>query len=363
MPTAGGLEKSIVNGREIGCTAVQVFTRSPRQWNAPPLGPEATARFRQAVAETKMGFTVAHDSYLINLAAPDSVVLERSRAAFRDELERADVLGIPWVVTHMGAHLTSCEEDSMAVLCESMNLIVQQTQGLSTGIALETTAGQGTCLGRTFEQIAQVVDGCKSHPRVGVCLDTCHIFAAGYEIRSEEAYEETISSFGRIIGFDKLKVILANDSKKPLGSRVDRHEHVGDGEIGIEPFRRVVNDPRLSHAPMIVETPDADTMHKVNVERLRNLVNGSPGKEGSSMITVTVHLFGHYKDVNPESFDMRIPASSTVSQLAQALVSAEPKLSGIERICRAAVNEEYAVNSQPLREGDTVAFIPPMSGG
>jgi molybdopterin converting factor small subunit len=263
----------------------------------------------------------------------------------------------------MGAHLTGCEEDSMKVLCESMNLILQQTEGLSTGVALETTAGQGTCLGRTFEQIAQVVDGCKAHPRVGVCLDTCHIFAAGYDIRTDEVYEETFGAFGRVIGFDKLKLIHANDSKKPLGSRVDRHEHVGDGEIGIEAFRRVANDPRMRHAPMIVETPDADTMHQENVRRLRALVNGTPGIGDGSMITVTVHLFGHYKDVKPEAFLVGIPDSATVMELSKAIVSDEPKLAGLDRICRAAVNEEYSESTHRLREGDHVAFIPPMSGG
>ena len=276
MPTAGGIDKSILNGHAIGCTAVQVFTKNPRQWNAPPLDPELTARFRQAVVDTGMGFTVSHDSYLINLAAPDSAILERSREAFRDEMVRAEALGIPWVVTHMGAHLTSCEEDSLQVLCESMNLLLEQTEGFKSGVALETTAGQGTCLGRTFEQIAQVVHGCKEHPRVGVCLDTCHIFAAGYDIRTDDAYEETMTAFESILGFDKLKLIHANDSKKGLGSRVDRHEHIGDGELGLEPFRRLINDTRVTHAPMVVETPEADSMHAVNVQRLRNLhLNGA----------------------------------------------------------------------------------------
>src|SRR5439155_2347843 len=160
-PTAGDLSSGITSGIEIGSSAVQPFTDNPRQWTAPSLDPELAAKFRQSVSDSEMAFTVAHDSYLINLAAPDSAILERSRDAFRDELERADTLGIPWVVTHMGAHLASCEEDSMLVLCESMNVMIEQTEGLRAGIALETTAGQGTCLGRTFEQIAQVVDGCK----------------------------------------------------------------------------------------------------------------------------------------------------------------------------------------------------------
>jgi molybdopterin converting factor small subunit len=263
----------------------------------------------------------------------------------------------------MGAHLTGCEDDSMRVLCESMNLILQQTDGLQTGIALETTAGQGTCLGRTFEQIAQVVAGCKEHPRIGVCLDTCHIYAAGYDIRSEETYAATFGAFQRVIGFDKLKLIHANDSKKPLGSRVDRHEHVGDGEIGLEAFRRVANDPRMFHVPLIVETPDADTMHAENVRRLKALVKGSMGKAGEQVITVTVHVFGHYKDLRPEAFVVRMPDQATVTDLSEAVVREEPKLAGLERICRAAVNEEYAESSRKLQNGDVVAFIPPMSGG
>src|SRR2546421_2983608 len=269
MPTAGGIDKSLRNGRDIGCSAVQVFTCSPRQWKHPALDPEVVARFRQAREEAGIAFTVAHDSYLINLCAPDGAVLERSCGAFRDELERAEALGIPWVVTHMGAHLNSGEEPAIKLLCESITQILRETEGMAVGVALETTAGQGSCLGHRFEHIAQVVDGCASHPRLGVCLDTCHIFVAGYDIRDEESYDRTFDSFGSIIGFDKLKVIHANDAKKPLGSRVDRHEHLGEGEIGIEAFRRLVNDKRMLHIPVIVETPEAETMHAANVEKLR----------------------------------------------------------------------------------------------
>lgn len=276
MPTSGGICNSLVNGRAIGCSAVQVFTSSPRQWKSVPINPEIAAKFRETQAEQGIGFTVAHDSYLINLAASDSTILKKSREAFRDELDRAEALGIPWLVTHMGAHLDSPMEESMLVLCRSLAEILEATEGMEVGVALETTAGQGTGLGWRFEQIAQIINGCERHPRLGVCMDTCHIFVAGYDIRDAESYENTITVFDSIIGIDNLKVIHANDAKKPLGSRVDRHEHIGQGEIGIDAFARLVTDSRLAHVPIVVETPDADTMHVVNVERLRSLAHGAP---------------------------------------------------------------------------------------
>lgn len=271
MSTAGGLHNSLLTGKEIGCSAVQLFTGNPRQWQHGPLTDEVIEKFHTTRAGTEMSFTVAHDSYLINLAAPDEFILERSRNAFRGELERAEALGIPWVVTHMGASLGSCEGDAIELLCRSATLILEQTEGMSVGIAMETTAGQGTCLGATFEQIARVVDGCAAHARLGVCMDTCHVFAAGYDIRDEESYERTMETFDRVIGFERLKVIHANDSKKPLGSRVDRHEHIGDGEIGIAAFARLVKDKRLLHVPIVIETPELEKMHRVNLARLREL--------------------------------------------------------------------------------------------
>ncbi len=358
MPTAGGLAKSLSNGKAIGCTAVQVFTSSPRQWAHPPLAPEVADAFRHAKEEHGIGFTVAHDSYLINLAAPNPEVLERSKHAFGAELERAEALGIPWVVTHMGACMDSTEEEGIRLLCESLTQVLRETEGLQVGVALETTAGQGTCLGYRFEQIAQVVDGCQNHPRLGVCLDTCHIFVAGYDLRDEEAYQQTMADFDRVIGLQKLKVIHANDAKKPLGSRVDRHEHIGQGEIGIGAFERLVNDPRLLHVPIVIETPDADTMHAVNLAMLQELASGP-----ESGIPVVVRLFGHYRDAEPEPFTLRIPSGSTVADLAQVVAARSPRLAGLDRICRVAVNEEYAEPGLLLSPGDTAAFIPPMSGG
>jgi deoxyribonuclease-4 len=358
MPTAGGLCKSLTGGKEIGCTAVQLFTGSPRQWHHPPLDPATAEEFRRTQQETGIAFTVSHDSYLINLAAPDADILDRSRKAFRRELDRCEALGIPWVVTHMGAHLDSGPDEGIRVLCESLNGLLEGTDGMAAGVALETTAGQGTGLGYTFEQIARVLEGCRHHPRLGVCLDTCHIFVAGYDIREEDGYQQTFDLFNSLIGFDLLKVIHANDSKKPLGSRVDRHEHLGEGEIGIETFGRLVTDPRLLRVPVIIETPDSETMHAVNLAKLQRLAAG--GKMG---MRVTVRFFGHYSDFAADSTEMALEGNATVKDLALKLAAQDARLKGIERYCRAAVNEEYVAADAPLNEGDEVAFIPPMSGG
>ncbi len=275
MPTTGGLHKAITSGHEIGCTAVQLFTASPRQWRTRPLSEEELAAFAQAREETGIDTVISHDSYLINLAAPHEDVLQRSREAFLDELHRAEALNILWVVTHMGSYLDSSEEAGLTVLGESVRLLLQQTDGMRVGIALETTAGQGTNLGYRFEHLARVIDMAGGSERIGVCFDTCHVFVAGYDIRTPEALSATLEEFDRIIGLDRLKVIHVNDAKKPLGSRVDRHEHIGEGELGIETFRILLHEPRVAHVPVILETPDAEKMHPVNLQRLKALLNGS----------------------------------------------------------------------------------------
>ncbi len=275
MPTSGGLYKSLLGGKEIGCTAVQLFTSSPRQWTPQPLPEEAITKFRTAQETTGIPFTVAHDSYLINLAAPTPEVLEKSRKAFRGELDRAELLGIPWVVTHMGAHLNKGEDEALDRLVESLKLVLEETdaQGYKVGIALETTAGQGTGLGWRFEHLGRILNGVGGHPRLGVCMDTCHIFAAGYDLR-EDKYTETMAEFDRLVGLQNLKVIHANDCVKPLGCRVDRHAHLGLGQIGIAAFAQLATDPRLTQIPIIVETPDSETMHAVNLARLRLMTTG-----------------------------------------------------------------------------------------
>jgi deoxyribonuclease-4 len=273
MPTAGGHHNAISDGKAIGCQSVQIFTASPRQWRAPSISPEMAEKFKQIVAESGITKTVAHDSYLINLAAePGSEVLAKSRVAFRAEIERAEALGVDFLVSHPGAHGGAGEDVGIARLIESLDVIHQETAGAKVRVALETTAGQGTYLGGRFEQIARILQGVQDPARLAVCLDTCHVFAAGYDIRTPEAYAETMRLFDEIIGLQWLQVIHANDSQKAFGSHADRHAHIGEGEIGLEAFRCLVNDPRLAGLPVIVETPESETMHEVNVRRLQDLI-------------------------------------------------------------------------------------------
>ena len=273
MPTAGGHQKAILGGIAIGCETVQIFTASPRQWRAPSISPEMSEVFRKTLAESGITKTVAHDSYLINLAAePGSEVLAKSRAAFREEIERAEALGVNFLVSHPGAHGGVGEDVGIARLIESLDIIHAETPGMKVRTALETTAGQGTYLGGRFEQLARIIGGVKEPERLAVCLDTCHVFAAGYDIRTPETYAETMRLFQEIIGLEWLQVIHANDSLKAFGSHADRHAHIGEGEIGLEAFRLLVNDPRMAGLPVIVETPESETMHEVNVRRLRELI-------------------------------------------------------------------------------------------
>ena len=273
MPTAGGHHNAITDGKAIGCQSVQIFTASPRQWRAPSISLELAEKFKQIVAESGITKTVAHDSYLINLAAePGSDVLAKSRIAFRAEIERAEALGVDFLVSHPGAHGGVGEDIGIARLIESLDIIHQETVGAKVRVALETTAGQGTYLGGRFEQIARILQGVQDPARLAVCLDTCHVFAAGYDIRTPETYAETMRLFDEIIGLKWLQVIHANDSQKAFGSHADRHAHIGEGEIGLEAFRCLVNDPRLAGLPVIVETPESETMHEVNVRRLQELI-------------------------------------------------------------------------------------------
>jgi len=361
MPTSGGLYKSLTLGREIDCSAVQLFTCSPRQWNHATLKQEDVKRFLDAKHDTGIVFTVAHDSYLINLAAPSEEILWKSQAAFRSELERAEMLDIGWLVTHMGAHLDQGEDEALERLAQSVTQILDETDklGYKVGIALETTAGQGTGLGWRFEQLGRILAAVGDHTRLGVCLDTCHVFVAGYDLRGQKAYELTWSEFDREIGYNKLKVIHANDAKKPLGSRVDRHEHIGNGEIGAEPFARLMTDPRLAHVPVIVETPDSDTMHAENVARLRRLASGQSPK-----ISVTVQLYGHLSDVNSgEYLTLEMPFFATVADVAELLAKRDKRLENIRANCRFAVGEEYTDLTRKVYDGAVVAVLPPVSGG
>jgi deoxyribonuclease-4 len=270
MPAPGGLKTAVATGAEIGCTALQVFTSSPQQWKAREVTDEAAAEFKAALAETRIEVVVSHDSYLVNLAAPDPGLRQRSAQALAGELHRCSKLGIPLAVSHIGAHMGQGEGAGLRIAAEGIREVLESTPPEVT-LLMETTAGQGSALNWRFEQIASLLDMLGGHARLGVCLDTCHVFAAGYDIRSPGAYEDTFSEFQRLLGTDRLKAIHANDSKKGLGSRVDRHEHIGQGEIGLEGFRMLVNDQRFERVPIVIETPDAPEMHGVNLERLRGL--------------------------------------------------------------------------------------------
>ena len=256
---AGGLPKAVDRAVETGCNCLQVFTRNINQWAVKPLDPEVAAAFRNAVTEADLKLVVAHNSYLINPASADDSLREKSIAGLVIELERADLLGIPWVVIHPGA---AGEQDRAVAVRRAADGIadaLRRTKTLSSGILIETTAGQGSCLGDTFEEIAAMlkrIDRSKTlRDRVAVCLDTCHVFAAGYPLSPKAALDDTLRQFDATIGLSRLKVIHANDSKREQGSHVDRHEAIGDGKIGRAAFKLLVSHPRLKAVPFILETP------------------------------------------------------------------------------------------------------------
>jgi deoxyribonuclease-4 len=269
---AGGLANGLVEGRRIGGTTVQVFTKNASQWRAPALSDGAVQAFRRSRAETGLSPVVAHDSYLINLASSDPTVAGRSLDAFLEELRRAEALGIDYLVTHPGAHRGDGEADGIRRVAERLNEVHDRTKGFAVRVLLETTAGQGTSLGHRFEHLAEMIRLLDRPGRVGVCFDTCHVFAAGYDLRAEDAYHRTLKEFDRVVGLGRLLVFHVNDSKRELGSRVDRHEHIGKGRIGSRAFRLLMNDPRFRHTPKILETPESETQHEVNLRRLKRMV-------------------------------------------------------------------------------------------
>jgi deoxyribonuclease-4 len=258
---------------------VQVFTKNNNQWRAKELTDEDVRLFKGKLKELGVTHPLAHDSYLINLASPDPVLWKKSVDSFVIEMLRADRLGIPYLVTHPGAHTTSSEEVGIAAVVRALDEMHRQTRGIKTKCLLETTAGQGSCLGRTFEQLAAMIDGVQDPDRLGVCVDTCHIFAAGYPIGTEKDYKATMRALDKAVGIKLVCAFHVNDSLKPLGSRVDRHAHIGKGMIGKEAFRLLLNDKRFSKVPMYLETPKGsgqdekdgkfDTM---NLRTLRRLV-------------------------------------------------------------------------------------------
>ena len=273
MSIASGVYNAITAGQELDCTAIQMFNKSTNQWLAKPLKDDEIGKFHKLRQQTGI-MTVAHDSYLINLGSPDDALLQKSRDAFLVEMERCKILHIPYLVVHPGSHVGSGEQKCLDSIVESLDWLHSKISEHKVMICLETTAGQGTNLGYTFEQIAYMVKNVGENERLGVCLDTCHIFAAGYDIRDIKSYDRTMKEFDQLIGLDRLKVIHFNDSKKDCGSKVDRHEHIGQGYIGEEPFGYFLNDHRLKKLPFILETPKGKKgeMDIANLKILRKLI-------------------------------------------------------------------------------------------
>jgi deoxyribonuclease-4 len=283
MSISGGLHKAFARGESAGCEAVQIFSKNQQQWRAKPLSDADIAHFKAEQQRSGLAPVIVHDSYLINLASPDDALWEKSIAAFAEELERCATLGIPYLVTHPGAHTGSGEETGLRREAEALNRLFDAGVGEGVMVLLETTAGQGSCLGYRFEHLARLIELTDRRERLGVCIDTCHILAAGYDIRTPEAYAATFDEFDRVIGIDRIKAFHVNDSVKDLGSRVDRHAHIGDGCVGLEGFRALVNDPRFVGLPTILETPKGEDMAEdiANLAKLRGLLTGAEQQTGA----------------------------------------------------------------------------------
>ncbi|MBU8934801.1 MAG: deoxyribonuclease IV [candidate division Zixibacteria bacterium] len=271
---AGGVHKAIERGHKATCDAIQIFNKSNNQWRAAKLKPDDVDEFLRLQEELGVTAATSHTSYLINLASPSDTLLEKSFLSLKEEMERCNVLKVPSLVIHPGSHVGSGEEDGMVRVGRSINRLFDELNDNTVTLLLECTAGQGTNLGYTFEQIAYMIDLVDDKDHIGVCLDTCHIFSAGYELRDANGYRQTFKAFDDIIGLNQLRIIHVNDSKKPFGEKKDRHEHIGQGEIGLEGFRNLVNDKRLESIPMILETPKGDDLVEdiENLKVLRNLV-------------------------------------------------------------------------------------------
>jgi deoxyribonuclease-4 len=278
MSIAGGYYKAIEQAAALGMTTCQLFTKNNNQWRAKPLASSELDDFQRVLRETGVSHPCAHDSYLINLASPDDALWDKSLEAFVVELERAEALGLIGVVMHPGSFVSSSEEAGLARIVAALDKAHRRTARFKTWTLLETTAGQGTNLGHRFEHLAWILERAEAPERIGVCVDTCHIFAAGYPIVAAEDYAATFHEFDRVIGLDRIRAFHLNDSVKDLGSRVDRHAKIGDGKLGLAPFRHLLNDVRFAGIPMYMETPKGEdkgeSLDAINLRTLRSLIAG-----------------------------------------------------------------------------------------
>ncbi len=282
MSVAGGLPLAVERAIVHRCEAFQIFAKNANQWRGRIVPPEETREFRAKVKAAGIGPVVSHASYLINLATTNDALRRQSIEAMGDEIDRAEALGLLGVVLHPGCYTHGNEAGGPGLIADALLHLLSDRPRGRTMVLLEQTAGQGTSVGARFEQLASILSHANDHKRLGVCLDTCHLLAAGYDLCSPEGYGETFEQFGRLIGFARLKLFHLNDSKKPIGSRVDRHEHIGQGFLGLDPFRRIVNDPRFRDLPMLLETPKTegrppklvaiDPLDERNLKTLRGLL-------------------------------------------------------------------------------------------
>lgn len=274
MSISGGLHQAIDRAVAAGCGVLQIFTRNSNQWKGKPVSEADVALFKEKFAASGLHEVISHDIYLINLASPPGDTRDKSLAAFRDELETCARLGIAKVVMHPGSHLADSPQNGLERVVKAFDQLFSEVPQFEGRVLIETTAGQGSNLGRTFEELQAIIGSSQFPHKFGVCFDTCHTFAAGYDTATEEGYADTMAQFDRVIGLERLQCFHFNDSKKGLGSRVDRHEHIGQGELGLNPFRFILNDPRFANVPKVLETPkgDNDEMDAVNLRILRGLV-------------------------------------------------------------------------------------------
>ena len=269
MPIKNGLGGAVREGKNIGCSAIQVFTKSPQLWKAKPISDDMVADYKLAMSETGIESVMCHDSYLINLAAAGEELRAKSLAGLTDEMNRCAQYGIKLLNSHMGAHVGQGVEEGIRLLVAGAKVALANSDP-SVMLVMETTAATGTSLGATFEQLRAVLDGVHGDKRVAVCVDTCHIFAAGYDIRTPETFNETFAKFEDVIGFDRLVAVHCNDSIGGLGSKKDRHAPIGEGEIGEECFRLLVNDKRFENIPILLETPIEDEGHERDLAKLKS---------------------------------------------------------------------------------------------
>ncbi len=275
MSIAGGIHKAFERGESVGCRTLQIFLKNSNRWDARPLSAEDRELFAAARARTGIGPVVAHDSYLINLASPDAALREKSLRAFMEEMGRANFLGVPYLVLHPGAHMGTGEREGCARVAAALDRALDEV-GPPVVPLLENTAGQGSTLGRSFEELASILDRVGAGDRVGVCFDTAHAFAAGYDLRTKRGYDAVMREFDRLIGVGRIRAFHVNDSKKGLGSRVDRHCDIGKGHLGLDPFGWLMNDRRFFAIPKILETPKGPELEedRINLAVLESLYRG-----------------------------------------------------------------------------------------